>query len=186
MSKHLHWEKLSSKYLVKEKWATLRVDECKMPDGTYIPDYYVLEYPDWANAVALTEDNQVILIRQYRHAAGEVILELPGGCIDPGEDPAEAVKRELLEETGYKFESVELVSTIYANPSTSFNKTWCYLAKGGKKVAEQSLDGAEEIEVFTVSIDELKKLLLENQFGQALHTSSIFYALTKLGELKFA
>ena len=78
----LDWEKLSSKYLVKENWATLRVDTCRMPDGTIIPDYYVLEYPDWVNAVALTSDKQVILVKQYRHAAGEVILELPGGCIE--------------------------------------------------------------------------------------------------------
>ena len=184
MSKHLHWEKLSSKYLVKEKWATLRVDSCKMPNGTLIDDYYVLEYPDWVNAVALTEKNEVILIKQYRHAAGEVILEVPGGCVDPGEAPEAAVKRELLEETGYEFDSIELISTVYANPSTSYNKTWCFIAKGGRKVAEQSLDGAEEIEVLTVSLAELKKMLFENQFGQALHTSSIFYALVKLGELQ--
>ncbi len=184
MSNHLHWEKISSKYLVKEKWATLRVDACKMPDGTVIDDYYVLEYPDWVNAVALTEDNEVLLIKQYRHAAAEVILEVPGGCVDPGEAPEVAIERELLEETGYAFDSIELISTIYANPSTSFNKTWCYLARGGKKVAEQSLDGAEEIEVQTVSLDELKQLLLNNQFGQALHTSAIFYALLRLGLLK--
>lgn len=181
---NLNWEKLSSKYLVQEKWATLRVDACKMPDGTIIDDYYVLEYPDWANAVAITEDNQVVLIRQYRHASGEVILEIPGGCVDEGEAPEAAIKRELLEETGYQFDSIELISTIYANPSTSANKTWCYLAKGGKKVADQHLDGGEEIEVLTVGIEELKQLLLENKFGQALHTSAIFYALTKLGVLK--
>ena len=184
MSSHLNWEKLSSKYLVKEKWATLRVDACKMPNGNIVNDYYVLEYPDWANAVALTEDNQVILIRQYRHASGEVILEIPGGCVDEGEVPDLAIKRELLEETGYEFDSIELISTVYANPSTAANKTYSYLAKGGRKVSGQSLDGGEEIEVLTVSIDELKKLLLENKIGQALHTSAIFYALTKLGALK--
>lgn len=181
---NLKWEKLSSKYLVQEKWATLRVDACKMPNGKIIDDYYVLEYPDWVNAVAITEDNQVVLIRQYRHASGEVILEIPGGCVDPGEASEVAVKRELMEETGYEFDSFELISTVYANASTSFNKTWCYLAKGGRKVAEQSLDGAEEIEVLTVSLDELKDLLMKNQFGQALHNNAIFFALMKLGILK--
>src|SRR5690606_37066895 len=111
----LNWQKLDSKYLIKEKWATLRVDTCRMPDGTLIDDYYVLEYPDWVNAFALTENNEVILIKQYRHAAGEVILEIPGGCIDPGETPEEAVKRELLEETGYDFESIEPLGSLYAN-----------------------------------------------------------------------
>ena len=182
MSK-LKWEKLSSTYVVKEQWATLRVDECKMPDGTIIPDYYVLEYPNWVNAVALTEDNQVVIIRQYRHAVEEVITELPGGCIDPGETPEEAIARELLEETGFSFTSFEPIATLYANPSTGNNKTFSYLAKGGQKVQEQHLDGREEIEIELVSVDQLKKMLSDNQFGQALHASAIFYALQRLGEL---
>ena len=177
----LNWEKISSKYIVKENWATLRVDTCKMPNGTLIPDYYVLEYPDWVNAIALTEDNQVIIVRQYRHAAEEVVLELPGGCIEKGESPEQGLRRELLEETGYEFKEVELLSTLYANPATSKNKTYCYIAKGGKLIAEQDLDRGEEIEVELISPEKLKELVLNNSFGQALHTSGIFYALIKLG-----
>ena len=180
----LKWQKLDSKYLIREKWATLRVDTCKMPDGTLIDDYYVLEYPDWVNALALTENNEVILIKQYRHAAGEVILEIPGGCIDPGETSEEAVKRELLEETGYEFESIEPLGWLYANPSTAGNKTFSFLARGGKKVQEQHLDGREEIIVERVSIEQLKQLLLDNKFGQALHASAVFYGLVKMGIMK--
>ncbi|MXV51897.1 NUDIX domain-containing protein [Pedobacter sp. HMF7647] len=176
----LKWKKLSSRYLVKENWATLRVDTCEMPDGTIIDDYYVLEYPDWVNAVALTEDNQVIIIRQYRHAAEEVITEIPGGCIDPGETPDQAVARELLEETGYSFNKFEKLAVLYANPSTAKNQTHTYLATGGKKIQEQHLDGREEIEVELVSIDKLKEMLFNNEFGQALHASALFYALAKL------
>lgn len=181
MAEHLKWQKLDSKYLVKEKWATLRVDTCKMPDGTLVDDYYVLEYPNWVNAVALTEDNQVIVIKQYRHAAQEVILEIPGGCIDPGETPEDAVRRELLEETGYAFDKFEPLGDIYANPSTSANKTFSFLATGGRKVQEQHLDGREEILVELVDLDELKQMLLNGQFGQALHVSAMFFALIKLG-----
>jgi len=179
----LKWEKLASKYLVKEQWATLRVDTCRMPNGTLIDDYYVLEYPGWVNAIALTEENEVILIRQYRHGAEEIILELPGGCIDAGENPEQAVKRELLEETGYEFESIELICQLYANPSTSGNITTSYLAKGGKKVQEQHLDGREEIEVLTVGIDEFKKLVFENKLPQALHASAAFHALLHLRKI---
>lgn len=180
----LHWEKISSKYLVKENWATLRVDSCRMPDGTLIDDYYVLEYPNWVNAVALTEENEVILIKQYRHAAETVITEIPGGCIDHGELPEEAIKRELLEETGYAFENIEYLTTLYANPSTSANKTFTFLATGGKKIQEQHLDGREEIIVELVTIEKLKELLLANKIQQALHVSGIYYALIKLGIYK--
>ncbi|TZF86459.1 NUDIX hydrolase (plasmid) [Pedobacter sp. BS3] len=182
MSK-LNWERLSSEYLVKENWATLRVDTCRMPNGTIIDDYYVLEYPDWVNAVALTKDNEVIIIRQYRHAAGKVITEIPGGCIDPGETPEEAVKRELSEETGYEFQTIEPIATLYANPSTAGNKTYSFLLTGGRKVREQHLDGREEIEVELVSINKLKEMLFNNQFEQALHASAIFYALEKLQKI---
>lgn len=179
----LDWEKLSSKYLVNESWATLRVDECRMPDGTIIPEYYVLEYPDWVNAIAITSDNEFILVKQYRHAAGEVILELPGGCIEKNESPSDAVKRELLEETGYEFEEIEFISSLYANPATANNKTHCFIAKGGRRTADQKLDIGEELLVELVSLEKLKELLLNNQFGHALHTSGIFYALMRLGHL---
>jgi 8-oxo-dGTP pyrophosphatase MutT (NUDIX family) len=178
---HLDWKKLSSKYIVRENWATLRVDSCRMPDGTLIPDYYVLEYPDWVNAIAITQDNEIILVRQYRHAAGEVILELPGGCIEKGESPEEAIRRELQEETGYQFTDIEFLSSLYANPATANNKTHCYIARGGRIVGKQQLDKGEEIDIELVSPEKLKELVLSNAFGQALHTSGIFYALLKLG-----
>ncbi|WP_036678317.1 NUDIX hydrolase [Daejeonella oryzae] len=176
----LKWKLLTSEYVFKDTWATLRSDTCRMPSGKIIKPYYVLEYPDWVNAVALTHDNQVILIKQYRHAAQEVILEIPGGCIDKGESPEDAVKRELLEETGYVFERIEFLTSLYANPATGNNKTHCFLATGGRKIQEQNLDGGEEIVVELVSTKELKGLLLDNKIGQALHSSGIFYALMHL------
>lgn len=181
---NLKWEKLATEYIVKQPWATMRKDVCRMPDGQIVDDYYVLEYPDWANAFALTEDNEVLLIKQYRHAAGEVLLEIPGGVIDKGEDPKTAVQRELLEETGYQFDDIELVSVIYPNPSTGNNRCHAFLAKGGKLVQGQKLDQHEQIVVEKVSLPEFKKLFLAHQFGQALHITAITFALLKLGEME--
>jgi ADP-ribose pyrophosphatase len=177
------WKTLSSAYIHKGPWATLRSDKCEMPNGVIVDQYYVLEYPNWANAVALTEDNKIIMVRQYRHAAGIVSLEIPGGVIEEGEDPEEGMRRELLEETGYAFDEVELLSTVYANPSTSNNKTFCYLARGGKKVQDQQLDEHEQISVHEYTIDEVKKMLAENQIAQSLHCTGLFYALMKLNEI---
>ncbi|RZA03928.1 MAG: NUDIX hydrolase [Sphingobacteriaceae bacterium] len=181
---NLTWKTISSTYIHKGPWATLRADKCEMPNGTVVDEYFVLEYPDWANAVAVTKDNKIILVRQYRQAAGVVALEIPGGVIEKDEDPETGMRRELLEETGYEFDKIELISTIYPNPATSNNLTYCYLATGGKKVAEQSLDEHEEIIIEEYTIPEIKQLLAENKITQALHCTGLFYGLMKLGELK--
>jgi len=180
----LIWKTLSSEYIHKGPWATLRTDKCEMPDGRIVNDYYVLEYPNWVNAVAITEDNKVLMVRQYRHAADIVSLEIPGGVIDGDELPEAAMKRELLEETGYLFEDIELLTTVYANPATANNQTYCYLAKGGKKIQGQNLDEHEELIVEEYSIAEVKQLLADNKISQALHCTGLFYALMKLGEIK--
>ena len=87
----LIWKKLSSHYLHKGPWATLRSDRCQMPNGRIVDDYYVLEYPNWVNAVAITDDNKVLMVHQYRHAAGIVSLEIPGGVIEDGEMPQQTL-----------------------------------------------------------------------------------------------
>ena len=180
---NLKWKKLSSRYIHKGPWATLRTDKCVMPSGHVVEDYYVLEYSNWVNAVAITEDNKVLMVHQYRHAAEIVSLEIPGGVIDPGEEPQQAMRRELLEETGYQFDDFELLSVVYANPSTANNHTYCYLARGGKKVQEQHLDEQEEIVVEEFTIAEIKQLLIHNKIAQSLHCTGLFYALMRLGEL---
>lgn len=178
-----NWKILSSNYLVNAPWAVLRKDSCLMPSGHVVPEYYVLEYPNWVNVVALTEENEIILVKQYRHGIGECVLEIPGGVIDEGESSLVAAKRELLEETGYLFESFEKLCDLFPNPATSNNTTTTYLARGGRKVQEQELDLQEDIEVILASPTEVKTFLLHNKFGQALHTAALFYALISLGEL---
>jgi 8-oxo-dGTP pyrophosphatase MutT (NUDIX family) len=154
-----------------------------MPNGYIVPEYYILEYPNWVNIVALTDKNKIVLVKQYRHGVQESILEIPGGVIDEGEDSITAAKRELLEETGYLFDSFEQLCDLFPNPATSNNITTTYLARGGKKVQEQELDFQEDIEVILKSPSEVKQLLLQNKFGQALHSAALFYALLNLGEL---
>ncbi|MEO6524467.1 MAG: NUDIX hydrolase [Mucilaginibacter sp.] len=182
--RNLTWKKLSSTYVHTGPWATLRRDTCELPDGRINDSYYVLEYPNWSNAVAFTEEGKILMVRQYRHAAEIVSLELPGGVIEKGEDPADAIKRELLEETGYSFDEVEQIAVVYANPATGNNHTYCYIAKGGKKTHAQDLDEHEDIIVEEYTIAEVKQLLAENKIAQALHCTNLFYALMRLGELK--
>src|SRR5262245_58681529 len=105
----MNWKTLSSEYISKRPYFTARKDVCEMPDGKIVEAYYVVELPVSVCALAITEDGRALMIKQYRHPIGETIIELPGGFIDEGEDPAEAVGRELLEETGHEFSKIDFV-----------------------------------------------------------------------------
>ena len=182
----MKWKILSSEYLFSDLWFKVRKDKCETPGGKIVDPYYVYEFPTWVTAVALTEDGKIILERQYRHALGEVCIEIPGGCVDDTDvNLEEAIKRELLEETGYSFSSYEYLGKASANPSTNNNLMHMFLAKGGKKVALQELDHNEEIEIDLVTIEELKQMIRENKIVQAMHVTCVFYALEKMGELKY-
>ncbi|QBQ39772.1 NUDIX hydrolase [Sphingobacterium psychroaquaticum] len=177
------WQVLDSKYLVQRPWATLRVDKLRMPNGNIKEEYYVMEYPSWVNMIGITEKGTILFVKQYRHGAEQVLIELPAGVVEAGEDPADAARREMLEETGYAFDTIEKIAELYANPATSGNITSTYLLKNGRKVQEQELDSSEDIEVLEMTINEAKQFVLDNKIGQALHTSALFYTLIKLGAL---
>jgi ADP-ribose diphosphatase len=182
----MNWKTLSSEYLFKDTWFTVRKDVCERPDGKIVSPYYVYEFPTWVSAVALTEDRKVVMVRQYRHAIEETIIEIPGGCVDDTDPSFEtAVARELMEETGYAFSTYEYLGKISPNSSTNSNWMHMFLATGGKKLREQKLDDNEEIDVVLLSLDELKQLLNEHKIPQAMHVTTIMYALERLGEMKW-
>jgi 8-oxo-dGTP pyrophosphatase MutT (NUDIX family) len=180
----MKWKVLESEYLFTEPWLTIRRDKCELPNGHVMPAFYVQEYPTWVCAFALTKEYKVVMIKQYRHGIQEISIEPPGGVVEKGEEPLTAIKREVMEETGYEFQSFEFLGRVCANPSTSDNYLHMFLATGGKKKGEQKLDDAEDLEVVIYTIDELKQLLKENKIVQSLHVSCIFYALNKLGEMQ--
>jgi ADP-ribose pyrophosphatase YjhB (NUDIX family) len=179
----MKWKILSSQYLSKHQYFTARKDVCETADGKIIDEYFVVELPATVCAVAMTEKQEVLMVRQYRHPVEETLLEIPGGFIDENETPEQAMKRELKEETGYEFTSVTNVGRIAANPGVLNNFTYFFLAKGGKKTAEQKLDKNEELQLEKITIPELKNLFLENKIIQSLHNNCIFYALKEMGEL---
>lgn len=180
--KDMKWKTLSSEYIFNDRWFKVRKEKCETPEGIIVDPYYVYDFPTWVGALPVTEDGKLVMVRQYRHALGETILEIPGGCVDDTDkDFEEAVARELLEETGYIFSSYEYLGRISPNPSTNSNLLHMFLAKGGQKVASQKLDENEVMEVVLLSVDELKQLLRENKIIQSMHVSCILYGLDKLG-----
>jgi ADP-ribose pyrophosphatase len=182
----MKWKTLSSRYISNHIYFTAREDRCIREDGTIIDPYFVVELPVSATALAITEEGKVLLIKQYRYPIDEVIYETPGGFIDEGEDFAKGMKRELLEETGYVFDSIEPLGRIAANPGVLNCFTELFLATGGRKITGQQLDHNEEIEIVLVTLDEMIDLLMKQEIKQSLHTTCIFYALMKMGKLHFA
>ncbi|HEX4850977.1 MAG TPA: NUDIX hydrolase [Puia sp.] len=184
--KDLSWKTLSSEYLFKDHWFTIRKDTCQAADGKIISPYYVYEFPTWVTAVALTEDGKIIMERQYRHALGQTNYEIPGGCVDPTDPSLEhAIARELLEETGFRFRQFEYLGRTSANPSTNNNWMHMFLVTGGFHAQAQELDHNEEIEIHLFTVEEVKKLLRENKIVQSMHVTALFYALEKLGSLNY-
>jgi 8-oxo-dGTP pyrophosphatase MutT (NUDIX family) len=179
----MKWKTLESEYISNHIYFTARRDRCQREDGTIIDPYFVVEMPTSATALALTADNKVLLVNQYRHPLGEVVLEFPGGFVDPGEDFATAMQRELLEETGYRFDSVEWVGRVAANPGVLNNYTELFIATGGVKTQAQKLDQNEEIEVLEFSMEEFLEKVRKQELVQALHISCLFFALLKTGKL---
>lgn len=180
----MQWKILSSNYLSHYDYFTARKDRCETSSGKIIPEYYVVELRTCVCALCITEDNQAILIKQYRHPVQKTLLEIPGGFVDKDEDPSKAIERELMEETGYSFTNIESIGEVAANPGILNNYTILFLATGGKKVASQSLDANEDIDIILMPLDELIKLLLQNKLDQSMHVNCIFYALLRMGKLK--
>jgi len=186
MEKDMRWKTLSSEYVLEDTWGTVRRESCLKPDGKIVSPYYVYEFPDWVTAFALTKDNQVIIEKQYRHALGQTGYELPGGCVDREDASMEnAIARELLEETGYRFEHFEFLGNTSANPSTNNNLMHMFLATGGERVQDQQLDENEEIEVHFFSIEEIVKMVRTGEIIQSMHVTCICLALQQMGKWQY-
>ena len=119
------WKILSTEYLIRRPWLTARRDQVQLPDGRVNPEYYVVEYPDWVNVIAITKEGKFVMERQYRHAVAMTCYELPCGVMEAGETPLQAAQRELLEETGYGKGEWKEIMTLTPNPSSMSNFTHC-------------------------------------------------------------
>ena len=155
----MKWQVLSSVYLLKTKWLTVRKDHVRIPSGAEMDDYYVLEYPDWINVIAITEDGKFVMERQYRHGTQTVDYELCAGTVEEGESPIDAAKRELLEETGYEGGEWVLYCESYPNPAAMTTTNYSFLVQGVKFSGERHLERTEDISIQLMTYDEVKDLV---------------------------
>ncbi len=168
------WKIVESEYLFNRPWLTVRRDKVELPDGRTNDEFYVLEYPDWVNVIAITRDGEFVMERQYRHGIGLTCYEICAGVIEKGETPLDAAKRELLEETGYGNGQWKEIMTISGNSSTTNNYTHCFVATGVEKIGTQHLDHTEDISVHLLSRQEVEALLENNLISQALMAAPLW------------
>lgn len=183
MSSPKNWVVQKTQEIFKAGFYRLRSDTCQLPDGRVMPNYYVMEFQDWVNVIALTTENQVVLIEQYRHAIGRATVEFPGGSLDSRhhEDPQQAALRELVEETGYVPEEIRYVGKHRPNPALQNNWMHTYVALGCQKSEVQKLDPFEDIHVVTRTLPEVIDMAFDGGIEHSLMIASLFKALRFLG-----
>ena len=162
------WQLLSEEVLGHFSIFSLVRTERQSPTSSRRHSFLRLDAPDWVNVVAVTTDYRLILVRQYRHGTDTVTLEIPGGAVDAGEDPAGAALRELEEETGYVATELSLLGTVEPNPAFQSNTCFTFLARGCRAVGEPRPDPSEELEVELVEVDELGRLIDAGEITHAL------------------
>jgi 8-oxo-dGTP pyrophosphatase MutT (NUDIX family) len=162
------WPRVGPEEIVAVDFLRIRRYLARSPRTGSARRIAVIDTFEWVNVVALTPEDDVLLVRQFRHGTGSVSLEIPGGIVDPGEDPAHAAARELREETGYEGGPPIFLGSVEPNPAILSNHCRTYLIEGCRKVGGLELDPGEDIEVVTMPLAKISDAIQDGRIAHAL------------------
>ncbi len=164
----MSWTKVSNHGLLDCRVFKVRTSRLRSDRTGQEHDFYVLDCADWVNVIAITDRDELLLVRQHRAGIDRASLEVPGGMVDPGETPLEAARRELAEETGYAPREIVPIGAIHPNPALQGNVTHSFLATGCRRAAEPKLDSTEEVELVIEPLSRADELLRSGEISHAL------------------
>jgi 8-oxo-dGDP phosphatase len=176
------WTVERSAYALKDRWISVRADACRTDEGVLLDPFYVIEYPDWVQIVAIDADDRLVLVEQYRHGLGISSLELPAGAIEADDDDLIAAgRRELEEETGFRSGEWQLIATLAANPANQTNRCHVVLARNVVACGTPDDSPTERVRVSLLPVDDVARLARSGGIVQAMHVAALALALTSIG-----
>ncbi|HWK43948.1 MAG TPA: NUDIX hydrolase [Stellaceae bacterium] len=173
------WRVVDSVVTYEDRWLKVRSDRCMTPEGVEVYPYHVLEYASWINIVPLLDDaGAVLMVREYRHGIGQIMLGLPGGNVEPEETTLEvAARRELIEETGYGDGVFTPILTAPPNSATQTNRVTSFVATGVKRLRPPEPDATEMIETVVADLPELMAGIRDGSVVlQVMHVAGLWAA----------
>jgi 8-oxo-dGTP pyrophosphatase MutT (NUDIX family) len=170
------WKRKASEEIADCRVFKVRKDFCERTSDRIEHTFFVVENPDWVNVIALTKDEQVVLIEQFRHGTEEIIWEIPGGMIDAGEEPIIAAARELVEETGFAAREIIPLGKSRPNPAIQNNWIYHFLALDCEKIKDTAFDEHESIFSKLVALEEIEPLIENGDITHSLVLAA-FYKL---------
>lgn len=175
------WKTLASEPAFDNPWCRVRRDTVQLPSGKIIDDYFVSVRPEVVLVFPVTAGGNAIMVRQYKHGAGEILLEFPGGVFDPETETAEAgAARELREETGYTAATLEPLTAVYDNPTKDTNMIYFFLARNAEKTHETEFDATEDIETLEIPLSQIPELIKTGQIKVTGSVAIYFMAMMAL------